>query len=116
MSEYRSNARPIRLPAAFPAAGCGMVTLEGLILPPALEPGWGQFGVADRVLDVLVPEVGLQRSRIPSGISLVEAASVSEHVRVNLDFELGGLASPVDELLEVGHRHRRAALGHEQER
>ena len=40
---------------------------------------------------------------------------MSEHVRVNLDFELGGLASPVDELLEVADRHRRAALGHEHE-
>jgi len=63
-----------------------------------------------------VPEVRLQRSGISASICLVEAASVSEHVRVNLDFELGGLASSIDELLEVGHRHRRAALGHKQER
>src|SRR5262249_11145346 len=32
------------------------------------------------------------------------------------DFEPSSLASPVEELLKVGHRHRRAAFGDEHER
>src|SRR5262245_47310223 len=82
---------------------------------PALESCWRQLGVADRVLDVLVAQVGLQGARVSAGIRLVDSTGVPEHVRVRLDFELGGLASPVDELLEVADRHRRAAFGHEQE-
>src|SRR5262249_28629862 len=70
------------------------------VLPPAFKPCRGQLGVTDRVLDVLVPEVCLQRARVPTGVCLVETAGVSEHVWVHLDFEPSGLASPVDELLE----------------
>src|SRR5262245_25978887 len=88
---------------------------EGLILPPALEPGRCQFGISDRVLDVLVPQVRLECSGIPPRVRLVETASVPQHVRVRLDFEPGGLASPANELLKVAHCHWRAALGHEQE-
>jgi len=87
----------VQTPAALASKGLGTHS----VFPPPLKPCRRQLGVADRVLDVLVPEVRLQRSGISAGIRLVEAASVSEHVRVHLDFELGGLASPVDELLEV---------------
>src|SRR5215472_4353896 len=86
------------------------------IFPPALESCRCQLGIANRVLNVFVPQVRLQRSRIPPRIRLVETAGVPEHVWVSLDLELGGLASPVDKLLEVADRHRRAALGQEQER
>src|SRR5262245_61177586 len=81
------------------------VKLHVLILPPALEPGRCQFGISDRVLDILVPEIGLQRSRIPAGVRLVESASVPQHMRVRLDLEPGGLASSANELLEVANGH-----------
>src|SRR5215510_8702600 len=84
------------------------VQLDVLILPPALEPGRCQFGISDRVLDVLVPEIGLQRPRIPASVRLVETASVPQHVRVCFDLEPGRLASSANELLEVGHGHGRA--------
>src|SRR5262249_50910819 len=86
------------------------------IFPPALESCRCQLGIANRVLNVFVPQVRLQRSRIPPRVRLVETAGVPEHVWVSLDLEPSSLASPANELLEVGHRHRRAALGHEQER
>src|SRR5262249_6951821 len=92
------------------------VKLDVLILPPALEPGRCQFGISHRVLDVLVPEIGLQRPRIPASVRLVETASVPQHVRVRLDLERGSLASSANELLKVADGHWRAALGHEQER
>ena len=46
----------------------------------------------------------------------METASVPQHVRVRLDLETGSLASSANEFLEVADGHRRAALGHEQER
>ena len=68
------------------------------------------------MLDVLVTEVSLQRSGIPSRVRLVEPAGMPQHVRVNLDFEPSIFAGSATQLLKVGHRHRRAAFGHEQER
>ena len=44
--------------------------------PKVLEPCRRQLGVAHRVLDVLVPEVGLERPRIVSPISKRVAAGV----------------------------------------
>ena len=61
-------------------------------------------------------EISLQRARVPPGIRLVEPAGVPKHVGVGFDFESSGLASSVNELLEVADRHRRAAFGHEYER
>src|SRR5262249_34726603 len=85
------------------------------ILPPPLEPGWRQFGIADRMLDIAMPEIVLQAACIPTSISQGEPTGVPQHVRVRLDLEPGDLRSSADELLEVGHGHWRSALGHEQE-
>src|SRR5262249_3743317 len=60
------------------------------VFPPALEPGRCQLGVAHRVLDVFVPEVCLQRPRIPPCVRLLVSAGVPQHVRVCLDFEPSG--------------------------
>ena len=68
------------------------------------------------MLDVLVPEVVLQRSGVPTRVRLVEAAGVPQHMGVGLYFEPSGLRSPADEFLEVAHGHRRPALAHEHER
>src|SRR5262245_44429272 len=48
--------------------------------------------------------------------SLALRSCVPQHVRVRLDLEPSNLTSLRNQLLKVGHRHRRAALGHEQER
>src|SRR5262245_41966245 len=90
--------------------------LDVLILPPALEPGRCQLAIPDGVLDVLVPEVRLQAARIVTLVRELVAAGVPQHMRVRLDLEPGGLASPANELLEVADGHWRAAFGHEQER
>src|SRR5262245_35967721 len=86
------------------------------VFPPAPEPSRCQFAIPDGVLDGLVPEVSLQSARVVTLVRELVAASVAEHVRVRLDLEPGSLASPADELLEVADGHRRAALGHEEER
>src|SRR5262245_49331221 len=92
------------------------VKLDVLIFPPALEPGRCQFGISDRVLDVLVPEFDLKRPRIPAGVRVVVNDSVPQHVPVFLNLEPGSLASSANELLKIAYGHRRATLGYEQER
>jgi hypothetical protein len=39
-----------------------------LLPPEVLEPGWGQIGVAHRVLDVPVTQVSLERPRVVSSV------------------------------------------------
>jgi hypothetical protein len=53
------------------------------LAPEVLEPIRRQLGVPHRVLDVLMPEVGLQRTSIATGIRQGVAAAVAQHVRVN---------------------------------
>jgi hypothetical protein len=53
-----------------------------LIPPKVLEAVGRQFGVPDRVLDVLVPEVVLQGPRVVAIIGQLEPAGMAKHVRV----------------------------------
>ena len=66
--------------------------------PEILEPIRRQLRVPHRVLDVLVPEVGLQRPRIVALVGQREAAGVPQHVRVGWEAEPGGLTSALHEL------------------
>jgi hypothetical protein len=50
------------------------------ILPEVLKPIRRQLGVSHRVLDVLVPEIVLQRAGIDALVRQLETAGVSEHV------------------------------------
>jgi len=58
--------------------------------PEVLKSIRRKFGVTHRMLDVLVPEVGLQRAGIDAVVCELEAAGMSQHVRVQLKFEAGG--------------------------
>jgi hypothetical protein len=53
-----------------------------LVFPKVLEPGRAEFGIADCVLDVLVPEIVLNRPRIVSLVGELVAAGMTEHVGV----------------------------------
>lgn len=97
------------------------VTREGtntvpLILPEGLEPVGRHLGVPNRVRDVLVPEVVLQRPRVVPVVGELEPAGMAKHVRVSREGQLGHLAGPCDQLSDVTRRHRPASLGHEQVR
>ena len=56
------------------------------------------------------------RPRILVLVRKLVAAGMLEHMGMGLDLEPSGLASFADQLLEVAHGRRRAALGHEHER
>jgi hypothetical protein len=85
-------------------------------LPPEiLEPVRRQFGVLDRVLNVAVPEIHLQRPCIPAVVRQLIASRMAQHVRVRFEPEPGRLAGPLYHLRKAAPRERRAALGHEYE-
>jgi hypothetical protein len=84
--------------------------------PKILKPHRRQLRVAHRVLDVLVPEVRLQRPGVVSLIGQRIAASVPQHVGVALEAELGRFPSPNNHLGEASGGKRRPTLGREHKR
>ena len=68
--------------------------------PKVPEPIGRHFGVSDRVLDVLVPKVVLQGPRVVAIIGQLEPAGMAEHVRVDREWHLGGLAEAPDEPMD----------------
>jgi hypothetical protein len=59
------------------------------IFPECLEPIWSKLRVLDRVRDVAVPEVVLNRPRVMPVVGQLEPRRVAEHVRVDWEAELG---------------------------
>ena len=57
--------------------------LPGLVSPKVLESRGRQLRVADRVLDVLVTQVVLDRTRIMAIVGQLVACSMTQHVRVD---------------------------------
>ena len=64
--------------------------------PKILEPVGRHFGVPDRVLDVLVPEVVLQGPRVVAIVGELEPTGMAKHVRVDREWHLGGLPEALD--------------------
>src|SRR5262245_4945084 len=65
--------------------------------PKVLEPVRRQFGIPDRVLNVLVPEVVLQGPGVMAIVGELEPSGVAKHVRVDREWHLGGLAEALNE-------------------
>ena len=66
------------------------------IPPKILEPIGRELRITDCVLDVAVPEIGLQRPGVDAGLGEFEPAGVAQHVRMRLDLEFGRCRSPLD--------------------
>jgi hypothetical protein len=67
------------------------------------------------VLNVLVPEVVLQGPRVVAIVGELEPTGMAEHVRVDRDWHLGGLADALDKPVETYGAHWSTALGNEDE-
>jgi hypothetical protein len=80
------------------------------VSPKIFEPCWRQFGIAHRVLDVLVAQISLQGSRIVPSVRQCVAAGMSKHVRVNA-CKLRRFPGPRNHLSEASRCKRRATLG-----
>ena len=69
--------------------------------PKVFEPVGRHFGIPDRVLNVLVPEVLLQGPRVVAIICELEPAGMAKHVGVDRERHLGGLLDTLDEAMEA---------------
>ena len=72
-----------------------------LVPPKVLEPVGRHFGVPDRVLDVLVPEVVLQGPRVVAVVAQLESTGMAKHVRVDRERHVSGFPEPLDEPVET---------------
>jgi hypothetical protein len=67
------------------------------------------------MLDVFVPQIVPQGSRVVPLVGESKSASVPQHVWVNAELEIGRGASPRDHLAETGSGERCSAFGNEHE-
>src|SRR5262245_34144007 len=79
--------------------------------PKVLEAVGRHFGVPDGVLNVLVPEVVLERSRVVAIVCELEP--MAKHVWADREWHLGGLPGALDESVEADRTDWPAALGNE---
>ena len=87
-----------------------------LIPPKILKPPRRQRRIAGRVLDIAVPEVGLQRSRIDPVIGELEAAGMPQHVGMRLDPELSDDGCSFDHAIKPRRHQRCPALRYKDKR
>ena len=81
--------------------------------PKVLEAVGRHFGVPDRVLDVLMPEVVLQGPRVVAVVRELETTGMAKHVGMDREWHFGGLAEALDEPVETDGTDRPAPLGNE---
>src|SRR5438105_106545 len=83
------------------------------VLPEALEPLWRHLRIADRVLNIPMPEVVLDGSRVVALVRQLEAARVPQHVRMDRESELRRVACSPHDLAERRVRERSTAFRRE---
>jgi hypothetical protein len=69
-----------------------------------LEPLRRQRGIARRILDVAMPEIGLDRTRVVAVVGELVTAGVAQHVGMRLDAEIGGDSRSLDHAGKAGRR------------
>lgn len=87
--------------------------VPGSVVPEILEPVRRHFGVADRMHDIFVAHVVLERSSVMPLVGELVAGRVPEHVRVDREGELCGFSGAGDHLEEACCRGGTTALGDE---
>ena len=75
--------------------------LPSSVPPKVLEPIGCHVGVPDRVLNVLVAEVVLKGPRVVAIVGQLEPARMAKHVRVDGEWQLGGLPETLDKPVEM---------------
>ena len=101
---------PVQEPARRGSVRRGRV--EGLIRPKGGEALGAQLGIADGVLNILVPQVVLNRSGIVAVIGQLKARGVAEHVGVHREPQLCCRAGACHNLPKRRVRERAFALCH----
>ena len=87
--------------------------VRGVPSPPKiLEPIHCHFSVADRMLDIFMTEVVLQRARVVTIIREFVPAGMPKHVRVDAKRHLGSVAEALDKAVESYGAYRSTTLAH----
>ena len=92
---------PLFSPVAMLQRGLDDVRCAFLVPPEVLEPPRRQRRIAGGILDIAVPEVGLQGSRIDAVVGQLEPAGMTQHVRVRLDPQVGGNPGTLDHAVKA---------------
>jgi hypothetical protein len=88
--------------------------IDHALLPPEiLKPGRRELRIADRVLDVFVTEIRLQRPRIVTLVCQRVPAGMTEHMRVGLERKLRFVARPFNHAVEARRGEWGGSLGGE---
>jgi hypothetical protein len=66
------------------------------------EPMRRQGGIARRVLNVAMPEIGLDRTRVMAIVGELVSAGMAQHVSVRLDAQIGRADCLLDRAGEAG--------------
>jgi hypothetical protein len=75
-----------------------------------LEPLRRQGGIARRILNVAMPEIGLDRARVVAVVGELVAAAVAQHVGVQRKSKGSALANTFE--LSSARLRSRSAIGH----
>ena len=98
-----------------PAGQTPAVPTDALNSPKVFETRWRQFRISHRVLNVLVAEIGLQRSGPMPPVGKRVAACMAQHVRMHAELEPGLDAQSRDHFGEARAGEGRAPLRHKHE-
>jgi hypothetical protein len=66
------------------------------------EPLRRQGGIARRVLNIAMPEIGLDRTGVVAIVGELVAAGMTEHAGVRLDAQIGHVGCPLDQAGKPG--------------
>ena len=83
------------------------------IVPEVLKPLWRKFRIPDRRLNVAMPQIMLDSTRIQVSVGEVKAAGVPQHVRMDRKGQGSGFTRPADNVVNRASCQWRDALREE---
>ena len=75
-----------------------------LVSPKIFKPAGRLFGIAAGVLDVLVPKIKLDGTRVVASICQVIAGGMAQHVRMNWKLDAGGFCGLGNDVIDGAPR------------
>ena len=106
------GGHPRRFRSSWSPVTAARTRLTAILPPEVAEAGRRKFGIANRVLDVLVAKPCLERPRVVAGIGKRIAAAMPQHVRVDRKRHLGPSTDPAEQRVPCLRRHRSVPFGH----
>jgi hypothetical protein len=97
----------------FSERGPRRISRRFLVPPEIAEPLGRKFAISNRMLDVLVAEIVLQRPSIHTLIGELESSRMPQHVGMDSERHFGGGSKARQHPAKGNGGHRCAALAHE---